>query len=358
MGQLTNLKTLLGYVVSNCEIYAISELQSLINLNMLTLVSLENISDLGEARDAQLKAKLKLESLSLRWKLHIDDTSFTVDEVLENLQPNQSLKKLEIIGYEGEKFPSWISSTDPYLNCLVDIRLVNLKAWNSLPPLGLLPSLKTMEISGADVISCIDSNICGNNGTFPLLEKLTFSYMTNLTVWKQESEMAYPRLVEVTIIQCPKLVLDLKLKAVKKLILWMNNEMLYSSKGGLSGLALAGNLKHVVISFCEELETSSDCEGLRDINCVKKLEISGCHEMRCLPQAMQYFSSLRSLIIDSCGKLESLPNWLDNLSSLRLLHLSGCPLLHSTPKVSSLHYGIKICAVSCPKFSIPSSGIY
>ncbi|KAM3245612.1 hypothetical protein ACQJBY_056756 [Aegilops geniculata] len=351
MGQLTNLQTMLGYVVSNNDGRAISELQSLTNLKKLSLEGLENISDVSFARSARLLEKLELESLVLQWNKGADNTTTsTVSEVLELLRPNEQLKTLDIVAYEGNALPSWMTSSVIYLVSLVEIRLLNIKVCETLPPLGLLPLLKIVEISAAEAISSLNS-IYGADGTFPSLEKLIFSYMCNLELWeKPHSGPAFPCLAEVTIIQCPKLAIHVELPSVTKLILCMNNKMLHGSKGSLGNMA--HSLKYVSISFCQELGASSYCEGLQDLCRLEGLELSGCDEMTCLPDSLQHLSSLRRLTIVHCNKLETIPDWLENLPSLLLVRLSSCPMLHSFPEGLRQRRCTEIIIEACPNLSL------
>uniref|UniRef100_A0A0A9BXB5 Uncharacterized protein n=1 Tax=Arundo donax TaxID=35708 RepID=A0A0A9BXB5_ARUDO len=348
MGQLKNLQTLLGYIVTDGG--SILELQSLGNLHRLSLKSLEKVSNILDVRNARLDYKTNLESLSLQW--NIDDSNSTTQDyaVLESLQPHKHLKVLEIVAYEGKKLPSWMTITEPYLVSLVEIRLIDLKSCEKvLPPLGLLPSLKIAEISGAQTICSVNDNFYGHKGTFRSLEKLIFSYMHNLEIWEQEHRPGmFPRLAELAIIQCPKLrALHMELPSIEKLILWMDSKVLFGPKGAMRGVAK--NLEHLSISFSEELLSSSECESLQDLGKLRKLEICGCDELRSLPHCFQHLSSIRSLTIDSCKKLEMLPaDWLENLPSLQTMCLSGCPLLHSIPGGLQQFPGVIIYVEECP----------
>ncbi|CAL4988784.1 unnamed protein product [Urochloa decumbens] len=277
------------------------------------------------------------------------NTSSNEDQILEGLEPNDGLKSLEIIGYPWKKLPSWMMAMPQNLGRLVEIRLLNL-ACEALPQLGLLPSLRTAEISGADAIRSINKDFYGSNGTFPSLQKLTLSYMMNLECWESaEHGSVFPLLDEVTIIQCPKLTLDVKLPALTKLFLCLNNTKLYSSKGGLGGAAPQ--------SHTEELSTCLDGVGKYGLGRLRNLEIRDSYDMICLPEGLEHISTLRRLTIDSCSNLSSLPVWLTDLSSLRQLRLSGCPMLEFNPEYLLPRKDLKLWIEDCPKILRWPSGL-
>ncbi|MQM08053.1 hypothetical protein Taro_040909 [Colocasia esculenta] len=71
------------------------------------------------------------------------------DEVLESLKPGPKLESLCISGFNGFTYPSWL--VDPSFSKLGTIKLNRCRKWTSLPPLGQLPSLKSLFISGPKV---------------------------------------------------------------------------------------------------------------------------------------------------------------------------------------------------------------
>ena len=122
------------------------ELKELHRLNQLR----ENlrIKNLRHKKDAELeykavnlKEKQLLNGLALEWIEREVDVGY--DEMsVEALEPNQNLKSLELNGYRGVKYPSWLS----LLKNLVSLRLDSMKNSQDALPLHQFPSLKTLEL--------------------------------------------------------------------------------------------------------------------------------------------------------------------------------------------------------------------
>lgn len=338
MNQLTSIKILPRYIAAKTPTHTISELRPLVNLKELGIQNMENSSS-ADARNVILQDKHKLESLALSWTGNCTDpeTSSRAQEILELLKPSRGLKVLQFFSYPGRKLPSWITSKVPYLKALTDIKLVNL-ACESLPPLGQLPLLKTVVLSGIDAVKYVDDTFYGGDGTFPSLEKLSFFHMPNLETWlPSHREALFPRLEELTVTQCPKFTaVHVKLRAVKRLIMLMNNEKLIACRGSLQGLSR--HLRALSISMCDELLECSQCEGLHELHGLEELHISMCTELISLPCGMQHLSFLRSLSLTKCTKLETLPEWLKNVTSLRSLCISDCPKLHIPKSLNNMSY--------------------
>uniref|UniRef100_A0A0E0DQN9 Uncharacterized protein n=1 Tax=Oryza meridionalis TaxID=40149 RepID=A0A0E0DQN9_9ORYZ len=271
-------------------------------------------------------------------------------EVLSGFVPNQSLKALEILSYTGSKLPQWLTARQQQhngLNSLVRIKLFNLTACQALPPLGQLTHLKITEISGMDSIIYIDDSFYGVHGTFPSLEELVFSHMCNLAAWPHfQRKGMFPRLTELTIIQCPRFALMcMELKHVRKVSLLMSNRLL--RRGGLQGVARS--TRDVSISLSRELSASDGCEALQELGCIERLEISACHELAALPEGMRYLVSLRALRVANCARLQSLPQWLSSFPSLVSLHVVDCPALKSLPEGLRKRPNMQVRVERCPE---------
>ncbi|WOL17949.1 hypothetical protein Cni_G26742 [Canna indica] len=200
------------------------------------------------------------------------------------IQPDQDTKEAE--NY-GRKLYGKVHTQPSPLDAKC-VRLVNLKRCERLPPLGLLPNLENVEISGMDLIEVVDDSFYGKHGEFYELRKITFSEMPKLEKWlspteTQEDEL-FPNLNKLTVIQCPKFKqLDVHLWRLRELKLWMNNEMMFTS----------------------------EFVGWHKLENADYLEVIGCQELRCLPQSMhQKLVNLRRMNILSCHNLISLPDWL------------------------------------------------
>ena len=69
------------------------------------------------------------------------------------------------------------------------------KCCQRFAPLGLLPFLKKLEISGFDEIVRIDGDFHGNNSSFKSLETLSFFDMRQWEKWNcQDVTNSFPRL--------------------------------------------------------------------------------------------------------------------------------------------------------------------
>ncbi|XP_064937818.1 putative disease resistance protein RGA1 [Musa acuminata AAA Group] len=330
ISHMSYLLKLSGYNVIGGLGNTFSKLQLLMNLKVLWLQNLEQVSKLG---DASTLLKLhdvlpRLRYLRLNWKWdNTDDmrTSKLVSlQVLEGLQPNPNLKKLEIILYAGKEFPVWIKKGFDYHHKLEEIKLINLKRCKKLPSLGGLHDLKIIEISGMDLIDAMDEAFYGENenGTFPNLEKLILSDMPALEKWlkvERRRELLFPNLDELTIIQCPKFeALEVDLE-VTRLSIWLDNKML----------------------------RTSEFKGWHNLQSMEHLEIVGCKEMRCLPQDMKRCVKLQKLRIIGCDNLDCLPEWLSELEDLDSLYICGCRALSSMPE--ELKRSPNVHVKGCPK---------
>ncbi|CAL9134447.1 unnamed protein product [Musa textilis] len=282
-------------------LHEISQMSSLLKLSGYIIVG-----DLGNAFS-------KLESTSESVLLH----------VLEGLQPNLNLKKLEIVLYAGEELPVWINEGFNYLHKLKEIKLINLKRCKKLPSLGGLCDLEIVEISGMVLINTVDEAFYGDNGTFPELRRFTLSHMLELEKWLkvERKEFLFPKLRRLTLIHCPQFkALEVDLE-VSRLTIWLNNKMVQTSE-------------------------FKDWHNLP----IKNLEIVGCQEMRCLPQVMERCVKLRSLTIIGCDNLDCLPEWLQGFKHLKSLCLYDCSALSSIPeKLKRLR---KVAIKGCPKLGL------
>ena len=118
LGQLTNLPTLLRFVMSKDMIDLMprnnSGLKELGRLNELrgnlSIANLKHGKDAAlEYKDANLKEK-RLDRLDLEWvEEDINETGAGYDDMsLEALQPHINLKALRLDGYGGVIFPHWL----------------------------------------------------------------------------------------------------------------------------------------------------------------------------------------------------------------------------------------------------------
>jgi len=206
--KLKNLKVITNsfYVGHNWNL-GIKWLGELNNLDeSLSILELQNFENPSDALEADLKNKTFIKMLELRWSRDRNNIDSKKEEdVIENLEPPKSLKKLSIFSYGGKQFPNWLLENS--LSNMVLLELDECESCQRLPPLGLLPFLKVLKIRKLDGIVSIDVDFYGDNfSSFKSLETLEFSGMRQWEKWECKAVVgAFPRLQDLTISSCPKL---------------------------------------------------------------------------------------------------------------------------------------------------------
>ncbi|CAJ2645844.1 unnamed protein product [Trifolium pratense] len=161
--ELENLQTLTVFVVGKKNIgLSVRELRRFPKLRgKLFIKNLENVIDVVEAYDTNLKSKEHIEELTLQWGKETDD-SLKDKDVLDMLQPSPNLKKLSIDLYGGTSFPSWLGDSS-FFN-MVSLRIDNCAYCMTFPPLGQLPSLKDLSIRCMSTLETIGPEFYGMVG--------------------------------------------------------------------------------------------------------------------------------------------------------------------------------------------------
>ncbi|RVW30536.1 putative disease resistance RPP13-like protein 1 [Vitis vinifera] len=217
MGQLKSLQKLTNYRVGKKSGTRVGELRELSHIcGILSIEELQNAVDGGDASEANLVGKRYLDDLRLEWNDDDGVDQNGADLVLNNLLPHSNLKRLTIQGYGGLRFPDWLGGPAMLMINMVSLRLWRCKNVSAFPPLGQLPSLKHLYISGAEEVERVGAEFYGTDSSstkpsFVSLKALSFSFMPKWKEWlclgSQGGE--FPRLKELYIQDCPKLTGDL-----------------------------------------------------------------------------------------------------------------------------------------------------
>ncbi|KAM3685940.1 hypothetical protein ACJW31_11G157700 [Castanea mollissima] len=347
MDKLKYLKKLLVFGVGKHDdgssIKELGELQLL--SGKLSLLNLENVHCINkDTTEVILKNKQDLSELKLEWKRgHGVEDSKKERILLEQLCPHTNLNSLTITNYESTSFPKWLG--DSSFSKMVSIKLRNCDNCFSLPPLGQLPDLKSLQIECFGKISSVGPEFYGNTiNPFRVLECLSFQNMPEWQVWVIFEGEIFSRLRELSINDCPKL------------------------SGGLP--VQLPSLTLLDISRCEQLVASlPNSPALHKLACVGKIQIPSGHDYPSLkivsiegggdsilsfppefasvthlkfrrwPDLIAFPSgglsspNLSEIAIQYCRNLKSLPEGMNTLlPSLVRLELGWCPELESFPE--------------------------
>ncbi|KAG6628970.1 putative disease resistance protein RGA4 [Carya illinoinensis] len=372
LGQLTKLRSLSDFLVSPLDSDLNMHSAGLNELNGLNYLRGDlQIRNLGCGKDdakdykaANLKAKQKIRSLKLYW----DDSFGLRDDAdaeikLKGFKPPPNLRRLELIGYKGAEFPSWLSS----LSNLVEFQLSKCEKLKHLPPLSKLPSLKRLFLKYLDDIEYImddseyimsdrDYTIFGHGlKIFPSLEELQVYYCPNLKGWwRKEPLLAslFPCLSELSVAGCTVLdSMPMFPHLEKELVLsnasWkpMQQTLMNMSIFASSSFVPLSKLKRLRLRRIEDLQILPE-KGLQNLTSLVSLQIFHCHRLKSLSQGIQYLTGLQELEINHCDKLdlgchdEAGMGW-QGLKSLLSLDFVGLPKLVHLPlglqHVTTLH---------------------
>ncbi|XP_077239485.1 putative disease resistance protein RGA3 isoform X2 [Tasmannia lanceolata] len=378
IGKLTSLQTLPKFKVckeSGCQI---GELKNMRNIKgRLEISGLEDVQNIEEAKEANLKDKKYLNELRLEWVR--DDSSqdgrVNYDGVLEGLQPHANLKKLRITYFDGVSLPSWMS----HLPSIYDLELCScgVKMLLSLTT-PCLTSLQRLSIQVCDQLECFLEEVSlqdltslqhlkifdcprlkslgyGERGLPTTLKSLNIHGCPNLKSMPTRLENL-TSLVELSIAtQLPLFSKESALPMTIQDLQIFSCDNLMSLPKGMQSLT---SLKNLVIRECPQLHSLFPDDENNDYGLpteLSTLEIHTCPNLRSLPKGMQNLASLKTLEIHECPQLHSL--FLDDENNehrlpttLNTLEIHSCPNLKSLPKgMQSLTSLSNLEINSCPQ---------
>ncbi|KAG1326162.1 putative disease resistance RPP13-like protein 1 [Cocos nucifera] len=390
IGRLQQLHSILGFVVNGSEggrsrvgddrkqehkghqhggYCTLEELKSLSQLKFLTLFKLERVSNRAEARAAALEAKPHLVYLLMSCTLpsssadvqqprendYEEEEIKRMGEVIEELCPPPCLEELDIDGYIGYEFPSWMMTPSPSSHRnLRRLDLKNCALCRQLPPLGMLPQLDYLWINGASAITSIGREflLLGSccSSYFPKLNTLGFEDMPHWEEWwwgweekDNQTTSLLPSLKELSITKCPKLKslpesLLCRATALKKLRIEDAHDLRQvQNLSSLTELILIRNsslervsnfpaLKHLDVYGCEKLMHVEGVDAVehaqlddREAESLPEWLVGAGEEQSCLmavlrclqlhPKKEQPFPSLHKLTLQDKIYHRELPGW-------------------------------------------------
>ncbi|XP_022004729.1 putative disease resistance protein RGA4 [Helianthus annuus] len=358
IGELESLQTLTKIIIEGDDGFAINELKGLTNLHgEVSIEGLHKVQSAKHAREANLSLK-KITGLELQWVDVFDGSRMDTleEEVLNELKPNSdTLKTLSVVSYGGTQISNWVG--DRSFHELVNVSIRGCKKCTSLPPFGLLPSLKRLQIQGMDEVKIIGLELTGNDvNAFRSLEVLRFEDMSGWEGWStinEGSAAVFPCLKELSIINCPQLI-NVSLQALPSLkvleiercgdgvlrsLFQVASSVTKLKISDVSGLTyevwrgVIGYLKEVEelsIWGCDEIEYlwESETEASKLLVRLKELRLKYCSGLLSLEEkdeddnfgSSTGLLSLRTLYVYSCSSIKRLccPN------SIESLDIDGC----------------------------------
>ncbi|TYI29617.1 hypothetical protein ES332_A05G329200v1 [Gossypium tomentosum] len=348
MGKLKDLRMVTNFVLGYQTGSSSNELGKLKHLRgRLSISGLKTIACAMDAKDANLKDKVDLKKLEMRWGKD-DDI-----DVLEQLKPHTNLEHLVIQSYKGTRFPDWVghssfsnivslrlhdllivgdefygngkASTKPYqslemltfpllqelcirdcpkltkslpkhLPCLKNLEIVDCEKLGGLLPTA--PSILELELDKCDALQ-LEPLTCGHreleirdsNMDDSVLEQMLqrCTLLKNLCLWNRSEIRSLPEV---------RVPITLKQFSINSYLKFISA----ASEGGHHQ-----HLNSLDIYSCQKLISFEIEDGLAVTN-LTRLVLSGCGSLKSLPEQMQsVFPSLGVLEIIGCPEIERVP---------------------------------------------------
>ncbi|KAJ6927676.1 hypothetical protein NC651_011645 [Populus alba x Populus x berolinensis] len=373
ISKLINLRMLPKFIVGEGKGLGITELMKLSHLQgQLKIEGLQKVN-VRDAELANLKEKTGLCDLALQWISNFDDPlrNERIElHVLDSLKPHRSLEKLSVTSYGGTEFPSWIG--DSCYSKMVDLKLLTCRKITSLSSVGKLPALRHLRIEGMDGVKEVYAE------DFQSLETLYIGDMLGWERWfwsdgVNESTLGkFPKLSELTLINCPRLIGDLPscLPSLKKLhikkcqgvVLTLRAAPDLTSLASLSLIQISGlvslqeelvqalvALEDLDLVRCNELTYLwQDGVDLDKLSSLKRLRIYQCEQLVSLVEGEEGIlpCNLEVLTVEGCSNLGKLANGLSSLTSLRDLTIIGSRKLECFYEGAGLPLSLKRLVIS------------
>ncbi|TVU00997.1 hypothetical protein EJB05_53556, partial [Eragrostis curvula] len=290
VSRLASLRVLNNYKLQGSEGNKISDIGNMKYLRELEVQDLQNIDNSDDARNAKLKEKKYLMSLSLKWSESSSLTqNRTYDLVFDQLEPQANIKKLSIHHYKGLRLPFWMDNDTLTIKRLVSLELEGCINWEQLPCLGEFVLLRHLTLN-----------------RLPKLQQIGRSSLVSSSS-SMESSYLPPCLHSLRVMDCPEL----------KEIPLLPTSLVYLelSEVGLTNLPRIGKL------HSEDV----DCQQ----SCLTNIEITDCSDLVSLDGSFlnqkQYLGGVQDLTIIRNRKLELVCLPFKAMTMLRRLSIIGCP---------------------------------
>ncbi|PRQ38716.1 putative P-loop containing nucleoside triphosphate hydrolase, leucine-rich repeat domain, L [Rosa chinensis] len=376
LGRLTNLRRLPFFNVGEERGPAIKELGGLNQLRgHLIIIGLEHVRDGEEAKKARLVHKSHLSRLTFAWTDN-EVPNENQTEVLDGLEPHGNLQSLNIYGFMGARFPSWISAEGgevvKLFPCLEELSIDNCHNLESIRITQGIASLRKLNIESCDKLSSLGSGLnyctslqeleikdCYNLTSIPITQGITS--LRELKIDSCWSLLSLPSglqfctsLEDLYITDCSSLLsLSVSILEEEEIsqgfdaylsvpeehcrtiesILGRSLKLKYVCTVGFHHLTRLKTLR--IGAFWEELDAFPHFH-LPPNSQLVELCLFGWPKLESLPQQIQHLTCLKQLWISDFKGLEALPEWLGNLTSLESLRIWFCENLKYLPTQNAM----------------------